>query len=81
MRRLGLLSVVVLLAGTSLPANAKIEKFPPEMRVQRSRHGNRSSLELALEASTRAILDAGLTAKDVDGLIVVSEPAAPPPPR
>ena len=46
-----------------------------------SRHGNRSSLELALEASTRAILDAGLTAADIDGMIVVSEPAAPPPPE
>lgn len=45
-----------------------------------SRHGNRSSLELTLDASTRAIRDAGLGPGDIDGVIVVAEPGAPPPP-
>lgn len=43
------------------------------------RHGHRSSLELALEASTRAIADAGLTVADINGIVAVAEPAAPAP--
>jgi acetyl-CoA acetyltransferase len=44
-----------------------------------SRHGTRSSLELALEASTAAIRDAGLTAADIDGVVAIAEPGAPTP--
>jgi acetyl-CoA acetyltransferase len=44
-----------------------------------SRTSDRSSLALALEASTAAIRDAGLTAADVDGVVSVAEPGAPGP--
>jgi len=46
-----------------------------------TRHGNRSALDLGLEASTKAILDAGLTAADIDGVVAVGEPGAPTPPQ
>ena len=44
-----------------------------------TRSSGRSSLSLALEASTKAIIDAGLTAADVDSLFVLGEGGAPPP--
>ena len=43
------------------------------------RHGNRTSASLATEAATTAILDAGLTARDIDGVVSTGEPGAPPP--
>ena len=43
------------------------------------RHGNRTSASLATEAATKAILDAGLTARDIDGVVSTGEPGAPPP--
>jgi len=46
-----------------------------------TRHGSRSALELGLEASTKAILDAGLTADDIDGVVAVGEPGAPSAPQ
>lgn len=44
-----------------------------------SRDAGRSALALALDAATRAIRDAGLAAKDVDGVIAIGEPGAPSP--
>jgi acetyl-CoA acetyltransferase len=44
-----------------------------------SRAVGRSSLALALEASTRAIRDAGLTARDINGVVSLAEPGAPGP--
>jgi acetyl-CoA acetyltransferase len=44
-----------------------------------SRTSDRSSLALALDASTQAIRDAGLTAADVNGVVSVAEPGAPGP--
>lgn len=44
-----------------------------------SRDAGRSALALALDAATRAIGDAGLAAKDVDGVIAIAEPGAPTP--
>jgi acetyl-CoA acetyltransferase len=44
-----------------------------------SRTNQRSSLALALDASTRAIRDAGLTAADIDGIVAIGEPGAPGP--
>jgi acetyl-CoA acetyltransferase len=44
-----------------------------------SRAVNRSALALALEASTRAIRDAGLRASDIDGIVATAEPGAPGP--
>ncbi len=44
-----------------------------------SRATGRSSLALALEASTAAIRDAGLSARDVDGVVAIGEPGAPGP--
>jgi acetyl-CoA acetyltransferase len=44
-----------------------------------TRSSGRSSLSLALEASTKAILDAGLTAADVDAVFVLGEGGAPTP--
>jgi acetyl-CoA acetyltransferase len=44
-----------------------------------SRAVDRSSLALALEASTRAIRDAGLRASDINGVVAVAEPGAPGP--
>ena len=43
------------------------------------RHGTRTSAALATEAATAAILDAGLTARDIDGVVSTGEPGAPPP--
>jgi 3-oxoacyl-[acyl-carrier-protein] synthase III len=43
------------------------------------RHGTRTSASLAAEAATAAIRDAGLTAKDIDGISSTGEPAAPAP--
>ena len=45
-----------------------------------SRDAGRSALALALDAATRAIRDAGLGARDVDGVIAIAEPGAPSPP-
>jgi acetyl-CoA acetyltransferase len=42
-----------------------------------SRTSDRSSLAQALEASTQAIHDAGLTKSDIDGVVCVGEPGAP----
>lgn len=42
-----------------------------------SRSNNRSPLHMALEASTAAIRDAGLTAADIDGVVATQEPMAP----
>jgi len=44
-----------------------------------SRTNERSSLALALDASTQAIRDAGLTAADVNGIVAVGEAGAPSP--
>ena len=44
-----------------------------------SRTNDRSSLALALDASTQAIRDAGLTAADVNGVVAIGEPGAPSP--
>jgi acetyl-CoA acetyltransferase len=44
-----------------------------------SRAVGRSALALALEASTRAIRDAGLSARDIDGIVALAEPGAPGP--
>ncbi len=44
-----------------------------------SRTSDRTSLALALDASTRAIRDAGLTAADIDGVVATAEPGAPGP--
>jgi acetyl-CoA acetyltransferase len=44
-----------------------------------TRSDQRSSLALALEASTQAIRDAGLTAADINGIVAVGEPGAPSP--
>jgi acetyl-CoA acetyltransferase len=44
-----------------------------------SRTSDRSSLALALEASTAAIRDAGLTAADIDGVVATNEPGSPGP--
>src|SRR3954454_9603071 len=44
-----------------------------------TRSSGRSSLRLALEASTKAIRDAGLTAADIDAVFVLGEGGAPTP--
>jgi acetyl-CoA acetyltransferase len=44
-----------------------------------SRSSGRSSLSQALEASTKAITDAGLTAADIDGVVALGEGGAPAP--
>ncbi len=44
-----------------------------------SRSNNRSPLHMALEASTAAIRDAGLTAVDINGVVSTQEPGAPGP--
>jgi len=44
-----------------------------------SRSNQRSALALALDASTQAIRDAGLTAADVNGIVAIGEPGAPSP--
>jgi acetyl-CoA acetyltransferase len=44
-----------------------------------TRTSDNSSLKLALDASTTAIRDAGLTAADVNGVVSVGEPGAPGP--
>ena len=44
-----------------------------------SRDAGRSALALALDAAMRAIRDAGLAAKDVDGVIAIAEPGVPEP--
>lgn len=44
-----------------------------------SRSDDRSPLALALDASTRAIRDAGLAAADVNGVVAIGEPGAPSP--
>jgi acetyl-CoA acetyltransferase len=41
-----------------------------------SRTNDRSSLALALDASTQAIRDAGLTAADIDGVVATNEPGS-----
>lgn len=43
------------------------------------RASDRSALALALEASTRAIRDAGLRASDINGVVVPGEPGSPGP--
>lgn len=43
------------------------------------RTSDRSSLALALDASTQAIRDAGLTAADINGVVAPGEPGAPSP--
>ncbi len=42
-----------------------------------SRTSDKSPLALALEASTMALRDAGLTAADIDGVVATQEPGAP----
>ena len=44
-----------------------------------SRRGDRSSLAMALEASTQAIRDAGLSRDDIQGVVATAEPGAPGP--
>jgi acetyl-CoA acetyltransferase len=44
-----------------------------------SRSSDRSALSLACEAAVAAIRDAGLTARDIDGIVVPGEPGAPGP--
>src|SRR5690606_23923868 len=44
-----------------------------------ARTSDRSALALALDASTKAIRDAGLTAADIDGVVAIAEPGAPGP--
>jgi acetyl-CoA acetyltransferase len=44
-----------------------------------SRTSDKSSLANALDASTKAIRDAGLTAADINGVVSVGEPGAPGP--
>jgi len=44
-----------------------------------TRTSDRSSLALALDASTQAIRDAGLTAADINGVVSIAEPGAPGP--
>ncbi len=44
-----------------------------------SRSDSRSSLALALTASTAAIRDAGLTAAEIDGVVATNEPGSPGP--
>lgn len=44
-----------------------------------SRTNDRTTLALALEASTQAIRDAGLEAGDIDGVVATNEPGAPGP--
>ena len=44
-----------------------------------TRTSDRSALAMALEASTQAIRDAGLTAADIDGVVSIAEPGAPGP--
>lgn len=44
-----------------------------------TRSSDHSSLALALDASTRAIRDAGLAAADINGVVSVAEPGAPGP--
>jgi acetyl-CoA acetyltransferase len=44
-----------------------------------SRTNDRSALALALDASTKAIRDAGLTAADINGVVTIGEPGAPSP--
>ena len=39
-----------------------------------TRHGGRTPASLATEAATAAILDAGLTARDIDGVVSTGEP-------
>ncbi len=44
-----------------------------------TRTSDRSSLALALDASTKAIRDAGLAASDINGVVSTAEPGAPGP--
>jgi acetyl-CoA acetyltransferase len=44
-----------------------------------TRTSDRSSLALALDASTQAIRDAGLSAGDINGVVSIAEPGAPGP--
>ena len=44
-----------------------------------SRHDTRTPLALGLEAATKAVRDAGLTANDIDGVVALGEPGAPGP--
>jgi acetyl-CoA acetyltransferase len=44
-----------------------------------TRTSDQSSLAMALDASTQAIRDAGLTAADIDGVVSIGEPGAPGP--
>jgi acetyl-CoA acetyltransferase len=44
-----------------------------------TRSSDHSSLALALDASTKAIRDAGLTAADINGVVAINEPGAPGP--
>ena len=44
-----------------------------------TRTSDHSSLALALDASTRAIRDAGLDKADINGVVSVGEPGAPGP--
>lgn len=44
-----------------------------------ARNGTRTAPALAIEAAQKAILDAGLTAQDIDGLVGSSWNASPPP--
>lgn len=43
--------------------------------------GGRSSASLAYEAATKAIIDAGLMASDIDGITGTVRPGSPPPPK
>src|SRR4051794_9523768 len=44
-----------------------------------TRTSDQSALAMALDASTKAIHDAGLTGADVNGVVAVGEPGAPGP--